>query len=174
MKKFIAALVLLVPFVASAQNAKVLTGSALQKLSVFIGTWKSTNTTPGGPDISAISTITLSANGQYIIADQVVNNAGNKMNNLSIYSYNAPTDSYKLSLVGIPGMAPFVIPITYSGDVLIYTGNTYIQNGKKVYGRTLNTFISPDYYTYQVQSSADSIHWTTSMEGKSEKIKPGQ
>ena len=92
-----------------------------------------------------------------------------KTNNLSIYSYDPQQDNYKLSIVGVPGMKPFAIGVTYKGDEFIYS-STYTDNGKKVYNRTLNDFISPSYYTFKVQSSTDSLTWTTTMEGKSIKI----
>jgi len=66
-------------------------------------------------------------------------------------------------------MPPFAIDIVYKGDELIYI-SSYNDNGKKVYSRTLNDFVSPTYYTFKVQSSTDSLNWTTSMEGRSIKI----
>ncbi len=59
-------------------------------------------------------------NGNFLIADQAVNNAGTKSNNLSIYNYNPAKDDYTLTLVGIAGMEPFTIPMSYHADTLFY------------------------------------------------------
>jgi hypothetical protein len=173
MKKLTVLLLLFVTgAVAYGQAARVLTGTGLQKLGVFLGTWKaeslvdSTHTNK----ISAVSTIAWSANGRYLVADQLVNNNGHETNNLSIYSYNADTDDYTLSLVGVPGMRPFSVPVAYKGDTLFYNGE-YMDNGKKVYNRTLNIFSSPDSYVYKIQFSADGVNWRTDGEGTARKVK---
>ena len=153
-------------------GARVLTASGLQKLAVFIGTWKGESTVDAThkDNISAVNTIQWSPNGKYLIADQVINRDGRETNNLSIYHYNADKDNYTLSLVGIPGMAPFSTPVTYKGDTLFYNGE-YTENGKKVYNRTLNIFTSPSSYVYKIQFSDDGVNWRTNGEGKAEKIR---
>jgi len=91
-------------------------------------------------------------------------------NDLSIYSRDPDKDGYTLTVVGVPGMQPFSIPITYKGDEFYYLGSYTDDNGKKVYTRTVNTFLSPSSYTFKVQSSQDGEHWMTNMQGKSRKI----
>ncbi len=39
-------------------------------------------------------------------------------------------------------------------------------NGKKMYNRTLNVFLSASSYIYLIQSSADGEHWKTDGMGK--------
>ena len=155
---------------AFGQAPKVLKDSGMKKLAVFLGSWRAENSpdTNGNVNISAVYTCQWSPNGNYLIADQRVTSNGRTTNNLSIYSYDPQKDTYLLSLVGVPGMQPFSIPVTYKGDELYYL-NEYMDNGKKVYGRTVNTFFSPTSYTYKVQSSADGVVWITSMEGKAVK-----
>jgi hypothetical protein len=166
----IAIAALSLPLCLMAQTAKVLKQPGLKKLSVFVGTWKSQTIIKGiAQPIGAKYTCRWSINGNYLIADQIIFHAKTTTNNLSIYSYDAENDNYKLSLVGVPGMAPFTIGITYKGDEFVYSSD-YMDNGKKVYSRTLNDFITPSYYTFKVQSSTDSINWITSLEGKSVKI----
>lgn len=156
---------------AFSQVSHVLNQPGLKKLSVFVGKWKSeTTTNNAAANVYAITTCKWSANGNYLIADQEVHNNGLVTNNLAIYSYDAKTDAYKLSLVGVPNMAPFAIPVLANGDQFIYPGNYTDNNGKKVYTRTLNNFLSSSLYTYQIQSSTDSFHWTTSVEGRSVRI----
>ena len=170
MKKLAIALLILLPSGGFCQQAKVLKDKGLKKLDVFLGTWRAeTAKGSGATAVSALSTCRWSANGQYLIADQMVNNGGKKTNNLAIYSYNPANDDYTLSLVGVPGTAPFTIGITYMGDELIYSSN-YTANGQKTYIRTLNMFNSPSDYIFKVQSSKDSITWVTSVEGRSVKI----
>ena|SRR5579872_5277722 len=158
---------------ATAQMPAVLKDSGLKKLNVFIGTWRAEN----DPDpannagVSAVSTCTWSANGKFMIADQLVSNGGKTTNNLSIYSYDPEKDQYTLSLVGVPGMQPFSIPVTYKADELFYLGSYTNDAGKKIYTRTVNTFISPSEYTFKVQSSDDGEHWVTSISGRSTKIR---
>ena len=89
-------------------------------------------------------------------------------NNLSIYNYNPAKDDYTLTLVGIAGMEPFTIPISYHGDTLFYHSE-YSNNGKKMYNRTLNIFLSPSSYSYLIQSSDDGEHWKTDGMGKAGK-----
>ena len=100
--------------------------------------------------------------------DQIVTNSDGKTNNLAIYSYDS-LDNYKLTLVGIPGVKPFSIPITSKGDTLIYSGEN-TENGQAIYTRTLNVFINDSKYRYIVQSSMDENQWTTSLEGIAKKI----
>jgi len=167
----IAVFIVLMATLALAQGARVLKGHGIKKLSVFIGKWRSETLVNGkSQGTAAISACRWSGNGNYMIADQMVTNGNAKTNNLSIYSYEAATDSYKLSIVGAPGMAPFSINMVCKGDELIYLGNYTDDKGKKIYTRTLNDFVSPGYYTFKVQSSPDSSTWATSLEGRSVKI----
>lgn len=163
---------LLLSFFSFGQAPHVLKDSGIRKLAVFVGTWKAENApdTNGVVGVSAVFTCQWSPNGNYLIADQRVTSNGNTTNNLSIYSYNPKDDSYLLSLVGIPGMQPFSIRVEYKDDELYYL-NEYMDNGKKVYGRTVNSFLSPTSYTFKVQSSPDGVRWVTTMEGKAVKVK---
>ncbi|HEV2353143.1 MAG TPA: DUF1579 family protein [Puia sp.] len=160
------------PVVLKDAGPVVLKDSGLKKLNVFIGTWKAENDPgpAGGPGVSAVSTCRWSANGKFMIADQLVTNGGQTTNNLSIYSYNPDKDEYTLSLVGVPGREPFSIPVTYKGDEFYYLGSYTNDEGKKIYTRTVNTFTSAGSYTFKVQSSDDGEHWVTSISGKSTKI----
>jgi len=154
----------------SAQSARVLTGDGLKRLSVFVGTWKAESVVDAGhPDhINATYICQWSANGQYLVADQLVNNNGRETNNLSIYAYNADKGDYTLSLVGVPGMQPFSIGVFARGDTLFY--NSEFMNGdKKVYNRTLNIFHSATDYVYKIQFSDDGVNWRTDGEGKARK-----
>lgn len=158
---------------AMAQSPVVLKDTGLKKLAVLVGTWKAENDpdSAGRSPVSAVSTCQWSANGRYLICDQMVTNQGTTINNLSIYSRNSDKDEYTLTEVGVPGMEPFSIPITYKGDELYYLGSYTDDSGKKVYTRTVNTFLSSSDYTFKVQSSGDGDHWTTSFQGKSHKIR---
>jgi hypothetical protein len=155
-----------------AQSPVVLKDSGLRKLGVFAGTWRGENDpdSTGKSPVVAISTCQWSPNGKYLVCDQRVTNQGATTNNLSIYSRDPDKDGYTLTLVGIPGMQPFSIPITYKGDEFYYLGSYTDDKGKKVYTRTVNTFLSTTSYTFKVQSSEDGEHWTTSIQGKSTKI----
>jgi hypothetical protein len=155
-----------------AQSANVLTGDGLKKLDVFVGTWKAESIVDAGhPDaISATSTIQWSPNGRYLVADQLVTIKGKETNNLSIYTYNPEKGDYTLSLVGVPGMAPFSIGVLARGDTLFYNSE-YMDGGKKVYNRTLNIFNSSTDYVYKVQFSEDGVNWRTDGEGKSRKVR---
>lgn len=152
-----------------AQQASILTGKGLNKLSVFSGDWKEQNL-PGSKDnTSAIYGCRFSENKNFIVCDQIVKRQGSETNNLSIYSYDS-LNYYKLTLVGLPGIDPFSIPVISSGDTLIYPWN-HIENGIKIYTRTLNIFLSNAKYEFFVQSSKDDIHWITSVAGTAEKVK---
>ena len=170
MKKILLAGLLLIASDASVSaQGKVLKDAGLQKLSVFLGTWKAASTDTGeAGKISAVSTGSWSANGDFLVVEQVVNNHGKKGSNLSIFSYNAATDDYTLTLVGIAGMAPFTVPMAYSGDTLIFHSE-YTDNGAKKYNRTLNIFSSPASYRYVIQNSSDGFNWQTAGEGRAEK-----
>jgi hypothetical protein len=153
------------------QSARVLTGQGVKKLGVFIGTWKAESTVDAAhPEkTSATYTCQWSPNGRYLVADQLVNNNGQETNNLSIYNYNADKDTYTLSLVGIPGVEPFSIGVLARGDTLFYNSE-FMDNGKKVYSRTLNVFSSLTDYVYLIQFSEDGVSWRTNGEGKARKI----
>jgi hypothetical protein len=157
---------------SSAQPARVLKEEGLQKLSVFVGTWKAEATDAANKGkISAVNSCQWSVNGGFLIADQAVTINGTKVDNLSIYHYNAATDDYTLTIVGIPGREPFTVPIAYRGDTLIYH-SVYTDNGKRYFNRTLNIFDSRDSYVYLIQASEDSVHWQTNGEGRSVRSKP--
>ena len=147
---------------AFGQGVRVLKDSGLQKLKVFLGTWRALGS--DSSRISAINTCRWSPNGKFLVADQQVTNNGVTTNNLSIYNYNAETDDYTLTLVGLKGMGPFTVPITYHGDTLVYEGGSA--------NRTLNIFESMERYRYVIQSSADGgKSWKTVGEGWSAKVK---
>lgn len=153
-----------------AQHGRVLKDPGIKKLSVFLGTWKAASTDTGeAGKISAVSTGSWSANGDFLVVEQVVDNHGKKSNNLSIFQYNPGTDDYTLTLVGIPGMAPFTVPLTYRGDTLIFHSE-WTEKVMKKYNRTLNIFSSTTSYRYIIQNSSDSTHWETAGEGKSERV----
>ena len=159
--------------VCTAQSAEVLKEKGLRKLEVFAGTWK----TQGDPDsskhtpVSALTTCRWSVNGKFLVCDQLVTADGAQTDNLSIYSYNPDMDVYTLSLVGVPGMDPFALQVSYRGDTLIYSSR-HAEDGKTIYDRTLNIFASPSAYIYQQQSSGDGLHWQTTASGRSIKIAP--
>lgn len=151
-----------------AQNGKILKDPGLKKLSVFAGTWRSQNDEAYKDNSFAVYTCRWSAYGNFLICDQIVTKKDGKTNNLAIYSYDS-LNNYKLTLVGIPGVNPFSIPVTSKSDTLIYSGE-YTDNGKKVYTRTLNVFLNDAKYKYTVQSSKDGINWATLVEGTAIKI----
>lgn len=153
-----------------AQTTRVLTGAGLKKLDAFVGTWKAEATDSANKGkILAVNTIRWSPNEGFLIADQNVTMGGGTTNNLSIYSYDPATDSYVLTIVGVPGRAPFTVPIAYRGDTLIYH-SAYTDGGQRYYNRTLNIFRSAEEYVYLVQSSSDSLHWETHGEGRSMRV----
>ncbi|HLX66936.1 MAG TPA: hypothetical protein VKR41_08060 [Puia sp.] len=173
MIKFLFLLTVLAPSGSGlAQSPVVLKDTGLKKLSVFVGTWRAENDpdSMGKIPVFAVSSCQWSPNGSYLICDQQVTDRGTISNDLSIYSRDPDKDGYKLTVVGVPGMQPFSIPVTYKGDEFYYLGSYTGDDGKKVYTRTVNTFLSPSSYTFKVQSSQDGEHWTTSMQGKSRKI----
>jgi hypothetical protein len=172
-KTLIFVIAVLISAATYAQKAKVLTDTGLMKLKVFVGTWKSQSNDNEAAKNSngAVTTCRWSVNGNYLVCDQMITNGDKKSNNLALYSYDHAKDQYSIALVGIPGADPYSIPISYKGDVLIYSGEYKNKKGEKVYDRTLNTFFTSKYYTYTVQSSKDGTNWTTLKEGKAFKIK---
>lgn len=171
MGKFLAILFLTVAIAASAQQeARVLKEAGLRKLGVWLGTWKAESTDTGAAGkVLAVSTGNWSANGNFLLVDQVVNNAGVKSDHLNVFAYNASTDDYTLTLVGIKGAAPWTVPLAYRGDTLIFH-TSWMENGTKRYNRTLNVFSSPTNYRYIIQNSTDSLNWQTAGEGRAEKV----
>ncbi len=152
-----------------AQNGIILKDDGLNKLSVFLGTWQSKNNPASDDNTSAVYTCRWSVNKEFLVCDQIVTHKDGQTNNLAIYSYDS-LNNYKLTLVGIPGVEPFSIPVISSGDSLIYPGS-HMENGMKVYNRTVNIFSSNTLYKYFIQSSKDGINWITSLEGKATKIR---
>lgn len=153
-----------------AQQGTVLKEHGIKKLGVFWGTWKAVSTDAGDAGkISAVSTGSWSADGDFLVVEQAVDNHGKKANNLSIFQYNVSTDDYTLTLVGVPGMAPFTVPLAYSGDTLIFHSE-WTENGMKKYNRTLNIFSSAASYRYIIQNSTDSVRWETTGEGVAERV----
>jgi hypothetical protein len=70
-------------------------------------------------------------------------------------------------------MAPFTVPLAYSGDTLIFHSE-YTDNGAKKYNRTLNIFSSSTSYRYVIQNSSDGVNWQTAGEGRSVKLGAGR
>ena len=100
------------------QGGSVLNKKGLEKLSVLLGTWKDENKPGSKNQTTAITSCEWSLNGRYLVCDQLINQPDGQTNNLSIYSYDSLSDSYLLSLVGIPHTDPFSIPMTVRGDTL--------------------------------------------------------
>jgi hypothetical protein len=153
---------------AYGQSGKILHATGMKKLSVFLGTWKGENKPGSSNNTKSITSCSWSLNGRYLICDQLIDQAGVRSNNLSIYSYDSLHDSYLLSLVGIPNTEPFSIPMTAHGDTLIYTGS-YTDNGKKIFTRTLNIFGSSSFYLFISQYSTDGDSWINTLEGSASK-----
>jgi hypothetical protein len=146
--------------------------SGIKKLSAFTGKWHAWNTDSAGKGkIFAVFTCQLSPDGQYLIADRVVTINGAVTNVHSIYSYSKDKDDYSETIIGVPGMQPFTVPIAYKGDSLIYHSE-YTANGKKMYARTLNIFLSPTSYIFLIQSSENGSYWHTDAEGRATKADP--
>jgi hypothetical protein len=150
------------------QNGKILQATGIKKLSVFLGSWKGENKPGSSNNTNSTTSCSWSINGRYLICDQLIDQAGVRSNNLSIYSYDSLHDSYLLSLVGIPNTEPFSIPITARGDTLIYSGS-YMDNGKKIFTRTLNIFRNSSFYIFISQYSTDGDSWTNTLEGSASK-----
>ena len=161
-------LFILLSELSMGQKASVLKAEGIQKMNVFTGTWKSENDTLYKDRTSAIFNCKWSPNGKYLICDQIVSGKAGKTNNLAIYSFDS-NNHYQLSLVGIPGVDPFSIPVISKGDTLVYPGS-YTSNGHKIYNQTLNIFTNYKKYRFIVQYSEDSIHWTTTLAGTTIKL----
>jgi hypothetical protein len=153
---------------AYGQNGNILQATGTKKLSVFLGAWKGENKPGSSNNTNSTTSCSWSLNGRYLICDQLIDQAGVRSNNLSIYSYDSLHDSYLLSLVGIPNMEPFSIPMTAHGDTLIYSGS-YMDNGKKIFTRTLNIFRSSSFYIFISQYSTDGGSWINTLEGSASK-----
>jgi hypothetical protein len=150
------------------QDGSVLKKNGIEKLSVFLGTWKAENK-PGSSNLTtSITRCEWSLNGRYLICDQLIHEPDGQTNNLSIYSYDSLSNSYLLSLVGIPHTDPFSIPMSARGDTLIYSGS-YVDKGKKIFTRTLNIFRSSSYYIFISQYSTNGDSWINTLEGSASK-----
>jgi hypothetical protein len=81
-KTFLLVIGLFILFTGFAQNGKILNVSGLKKLSVFIGTWRSQSHTIFKDNTFAVYTCNWSANGNFLVCDQIVTNSDGKTNNL--------------------------------------------------------------------------------------------
>jgi hypothetical protein len=150
------------------QTGKILQATGINKLSIFLGTWKGENKPGSSNNTNSTTSCSWSLNGRYLICDQLIDQSGVRSNNLSIYSYDTSHDSYLLSLVGIPNTDPFSIPMSARGDTLIYSGS-YMDKGKKIFTRTLNIFRNSSFYIFISQYSTDGDSWTNTLEGSASK-----
>ena len=60
--------------------------------------------------------------------------------------------------------------LTIEGERWVYSWEDTV-NGKKVYGRNINTFHGPDKIHFEIQSSDDGSTWTSKKSGDEQRVK---
>ncbi len=153
------------PLFASAAPAGV------DRILAYKGTWKTTTvhyTTEYSKARKETRTITNDCwrSAGYVACHQFVN--GRSMS-LVVYTYDAKRGVYTTYAVPTDGRSA-------SSGTLAIAGNTWIypwqvkHDGKTVYLRVVNVFLSPATIQFEQQFSSDNLHWTTTADGMEHRV----
>lgn len=149
--------------------------AATRKLGAFVGKWQSQGAffdTPYSKAGKVTSSIDCgwSANGDFLICEQMITDSGGKHTQLSIYSYNSKEGNYTISSMAGPGKQPWNGTVIIEGNIWTYPGG-FEANGKKVKVRTINDFSVAGTETFKTEMSEDDgAHWIITLQGTARKI----
>jgi len=146
-----------------------------EKLGAFLGQWESVGKMVDtayshANQITATTNCTWSANGRFLICDQINRDAKNDVHNqLTIYAHRKEGD-YTYTSFQDAGERPFTGTLKIEGNTWTYTGGEFEDKGKKIKFRTINIFTSSNIDTFRVEYSEDGGPWKTTGEGTFRRI----
>jgi hypothetical protein len=141
-----------------------------EKLGAFLGQWESAGKMVDtayshANQITATTNCNWSANGRFLICDQINRDAKNNVHNqLTIYAHKKEGD-YTYTSFQDAGERPFTGMLKIEGNTWTYTGGEFEDKGKKIKFRTINVFTSSNTDTFRVEYSEDGGSWKTTGEG---------
>ena len=146
-----------------------------EKLGAFLGQWESEGKMVDtayshANQITSTTKCAWSANGRYLICDQINRDAKNNVHNqLTIYAHKKDGD-YTYTSFQDAGERPFTGILKIEGNTWTYTGREFEDKGKKIKFRTINVFSSSNVDTFTVEYSEDGGPWKTTGEGTFRRI----
>ena len=155
-----------------AASPCALGAAPLDELGRFEGTWKSQGTFVKTPysdpgSSSASTTCTWSGDRLFMLCQQVVSMAGQRDDDLGIYTYDETADSYRFFNIHPAHVTTTLI--TVYGDTITYPFS-FTDKGKNVTIRTLNVWKKASFYTWRTDYTTDGGKtWTPMASGTSQR-----
>jgi hypothetical protein len=135
----------------------------IQKLGAFLGEWRMKDDPPDSPNRTICQ---WAPNGQCLLCDQIhpgPEGPGKPpVRELNIFTYDRGRGRYVMQGLRPARSAQFMV----TGTTWTYPGE-FVENGKTVAQRVLNTWETPGVMHFTVQVSQDNgAHWTTQTDGR--------
>jgi hypothetical protein len=155
----------LVAPISGARAQQAASGSRDAKpLSAIVGVWQS-NVVEGR---SARSNCAWSPDGGAVICEQAITSPEGVQHALNFFTRDPRSGRFVFYVIGNPGDTIRPVPLTIDGAVWTYGGQTAGPNGQT--WRTINDFSKSGEYTWKAQKSTDGKTWTTTAQGRSERV----
>jgi len=141
----------------------------IDKLSAYIGKWKSTGTIldtaySKAATASSETNCQWSANHGFMICDQLVYLSAEVHNDVSIYTYDPKAGAFAFVGISRDAPRPRTPKLTIEGNIWTYS-NEFDDGPKHIRFRTVNEFTSANSITWRSEYSADGLHWTITGSG---------
>jgi hypothetical protein len=145
--------------------------SALDRLNVFAGIWKSVGQnfkTPYSEEADTSSTVTNQCwkAGAYFICNQLVDGASRV---LLVYTYKGG-DTYTISTIPAASGQASNGTLLMDGGVWTYPGVSH-KFGQATYFRTVNIYGDNDNIDYREEYSQDQVTWTLMAKGHETRVR---
>jgi hypothetical protein len=175
MKRLLVIVVLAVAVPCLAQTAQPpKPGPEVQRLSYYVGTWKSEGEAKAGSfgpagKFSSTSTCEWFAGGFHVVCRDEGTGAAGKRTALGVLAYDAEAKAYTYY-----GISSWGESMSVKGSL---TGSTWTwlwdgkAAGKPVKFRYTEVQVSPTSYTFKGEESVAGGPWTVTEEGKATKVK---
>jgi hypothetical protein len=137
----------------------------VELLGDIVGEWQS-DTTSG---TSALSSCSWTPQHGGVLCEQTVTTPTGVRHALNVFTFDPAAGKFFFYVLGTPGDAMRPVPLAIENHIWIYGGQTRDANGR--FSRTVNDFMAKDVYSWRLESSADSTHWTAGIHGRSRRVR---
>ena len=148
-------------------------GPEHKKLGYFVGNWRSEGEMKPGPmgpggKMSGNDKCKWMADGFFVTCNMAGTSPMGKMSGLGVMGYDSARKAYTWNGFNSMGENESAAG-TVDGKTWTYT-NESVMGGKNVKGRYTIVELSPDSYTFKLETSEDGKSWAPMMEGKATRV----
>ncbi|HSC48493.1 MAG TPA: hypothetical protein VLG68_10450 [Gammaproteobacteria bacterium] len=156
---------------AAALAADTQNSTALDKLKIFAGAWKSDSQNfdtiySSAGAVSSLQTNACGHDGDFYVCNQSSNGVSRV---LLVFTYKGG-DTYGVTYVPADGSRAVSGELLIAGNTWTYPGQI-TKFGQVTYLRTVNVFTNPDTIEYRQEFSVDQQNWTLMAQGRETRIK---